>query len=165
MVEFKLQGVDGVLDALRQLPPEVVAKRGGPVKSSLRKGAVVILKAEKAQLQAVLVHTPDSHERTSIGLLLKSLIASRGKAPTGAKGERYLVRVKRATYPDRTGKPVTTLKSAQIKEYGSEKQTATPWIRPAFLQNAEKAIHTVEDELVKAIDKVAKRLLAQGKAR
>ena len=36
-VEFKLQGVDGVLATLQSLPAEVVSKRGGPVKAALRK--------------------------------------------------------------------------------------------------------------------------------
>jgi hypothetical protein len=31
-VDLKVTGIDGVLDLLRKLPPEVVSKRGGPVK-------------------------------------------------------------------------------------------------------------------------------------
>lgn len=164
--EVKLTGVDGVLDTLRSLPPEVVSKRGGPVKSALRKGALVILKQEKMNLQAVISNQTASGQKESTGLLLKNLIASRGKAPTGGKGERYLVRVKRKTYPrEGGGKPVTTLQTANLLEYGSSQQPAEPWIRPAFNAKAREAIDTTTAELVKGLDRVVKKLAQQNKGR
>jgi HK97 gp10 family phage protein len=157
-VDVKLTGVDNVLNLLQSLPKEVVSKRGGPVKAALRKGALVILKQEKANLQAVTANTNDEGVRESTGFLLKNLIASRGKAPSGGNGERYLVRVKRKTYPGRSGKPVTTLKAAHLLEYGSSQQPAEPFIRPAFLSKAEQAIHTTTAELLKGIDRIVKKL-------
>lgn len=165
IVEMKLTGLNGVLETLKALPAAVVSKRGGPVKSALRKGALVILKQEKANLQAVTANTNDEGKRYSTGLLLKNLIASRGKAPTGGNGERYLVRVRRKTYPQKSGKPVTTLKTAQLLEYGSSQQPAEPWIRPAFNAKAAEAITTVERELVAGIDRIVKKLAAQNKGR
>lgn len=162
---MKLTGIDGVLDTLKSLPPEVVSKRGGPVKSALRKGALVILKQEKENLRAVMGHQVDGEQRESTGLLLKNLIASRGKAPTGGNGERYLVRVRRKSYARKSGKPVTTLKTANLLEYGSSKQPAEPFIRPAFQAKAGQAIDTVQTELVKAIDRVVKKLAAQNKGK
>jgi HK97 gp10 family phage protein len=162
-VEMKLEGLDGVLDLLKQLPPEVVSKRGGPVKSALRKGAVVILKQEQANLRAVTANATSSEKIESTGLLLKNLVVTRGKAPTSGKGERYLVRVRRKAYLRKGGgKAVTTLQTANLLEYGSEKQPAEPWIRPAFAAKAEEAIRTVELEVVKGIDRVVKKL-AKGK--
>lgn len=152
-VVLQLRGLDGVYDLLRSLPAEVVSKRGGPVKTGLRKGAQVVQRAELSHLRRVLDPSePDT------GLLLESVIVSRGKAPTSGKGERYLVRVKRQTYKDRKGKPVTTLQTANLKEYGSEKQTATPWIRPAFQESAESAIRTIEAETLAAIDRIVRKL-------
>lgn len=162
IVELKLSGLDGVLDTLRSLPPEVVSKRGGPVKTALRKGAVVLQKAEKANLRATLANTSDEGERYTTGLLMQNVIVTRGKPPSSGKGERYLVRVKRKTYPDRKGKPVTTLKSAQLKEYGSSQQRAEPWIVPAFKAKAAEAITTVERELLAGIDRIVARLAAQN---
>lgn len=161
-VEIKLTGLDGVYDMLRSLPAEVVSKRGGPVKTALRKGAVVILKAEKANLQAV-TSNQTKEESKSTGLLAKNVIVSRGKPPIGGNGERYLVRVRRKSYT-RRGKPVTTLKTAQLLEYGSTQQQAEPWIRPAFQSKAAEAIKTVETELVSAIDRIATKLMKQGGA-
>jgi len=63
-----------------------------------------------------------------------------------------------------SGKAVTTLKTAQLLEYGSSKQPAEPWIRPAFQSKAAEAIRTVETELVAAIDRIATKLMKQGGA-
>lgn len=165
-VELKLTGLDGVLETLKSLPPEIVSKRGGPVKAALRKGANVILKQEKANLRAVMGHQVDGEQIAATGLLLKNLVTTRGKPPSDGKGERYLVRVKRKTYPRKgRGKAVTTLKTANILEYGSSKQPAEPFIRPAFNAKAAEAIRTVETELVKGIDKVVAKLAAQNKGK
>ena len=164
-VEVKLTGLDGVLETLQRLPPEVVSKNGGPVKSALCKGALVILAQEKAILQTVIASQTATGEQESTGLLMKSLVASRGKAPTGGKGERYLVRVKRKTYAKKTkGKPTTTLKTAQLLEYGSSHQPAEPFIRPAFASKAREAISTIERELVKGVNDAVKKLARQNRA-
>ena len=159
-VEMQLSGLDGVLETLKKLPPEVVSKSGGPVKSALRKGAQVIQR-EAALNIARATDILGSDDHTSTGLLLKSLIVSRGKAPLSGKGERYLVRIKRNTY-QRKGKAVTTLKTAQLLEYGSSLQPAEPWLRPAFNTKAPQAIRTIEAELLKGIDR-AIRKVSKGK--
>lgn len=151
-MEINLSGVDGILKTLKSLPAEVVSKRGGPVKLALAKGARLLRNEVKKNLRAVI----SSDEST--GLLEKNIIASRGKAPTVGNGERYLVRVKRRTYIDRTGKPVTTLKTANILEYGSEKQTAKPFIRPAAVSKAQQTINVVTSDLKMRLDKVVKDL-------
>lgn len=156
-MEMQLSGVDGILKTLKSLPAEVVSKRGGPVKLALAKGARLLRNEVKKNLRAVI----SSDEST--GLLEKNIIASRGKAPTGGNGERYLVRVKRRTYIDRTGRPVTTLKTANILEYGSEKQTAKPFIRPAAVSKAQQTINVVTTDLKMRLDKVVKDLARVNK--
>lgn len=76
-VEVKLSGVDGVLDLLKSLPPEVVSKRGGPVKLALAKGARLIRDAARQNLRAAIAENGDE----STGLLLQNVISSRGKPP------------------------------------------------------------------------------------
>jgi HK97 gp10 family phage protein len=163
-VEMNLTGLNGVLETLKSLPPEVVSKRGGPVKSALRKAAVVILKQAQANLQVSTSNADDEGKQYSTGLLLKNLVVTRGKAPRSGKGERYLVRVRRKSY-NRKGKTVTTLATANLLEYGSSQQTAEPWLRPAFNAKAAEAVKTAETELVKAIDRVVKKLAQQNKGR
>jgi HK97 gp10 family phage protein len=161
-VELKLTGLDGVLDTLRSLPSEVVSKRGGPVKLALKKGATVIWKQAQANLQA----SASAADKLSTGLLLKNLVVTRGKEPTGGKGERYLVRVRRKAYPNRTaGAEASTLKTAQLLEYGSSKQTAEPWLRPAFQSKAEEAINTVQADLVQRVDKIVRKLAQQNRGK
>lgn len=116
-------------------------------------------------MRTATANATESGKREATGLLLKNLIASRGKAPTSGKGERYLVRVRRKTYPDRTGKPVTTLQTAQLLEYGSSQQPAEPWIRPAFLANARRAIETIERETLRAVEAVAAKLGSANKGK
>jgi HK97 gp10 family phage protein len=160
MLELKVTGLDGVLDMLKKLPPEVVSKRGGPVKAALRKGALVIQAEEKKNLLAVIARTDDQIERQATGLLLDSIIVSRGKQPIGTKGERYLIRVKRKVYPrnNNEGGDTTTLKTARLLEYGSSKQPPRPWIRPAAASKAQEAVDVTSQELVKRINAIVKKL-------
>lgn len=152
-IDYQLKGVETVLKTLQSLPPEVVSKRGGAVKLSLAKGARLLRDEVKKNLQRI-IKTDES-----TGLLHKNIISSRGKQPFGTKGERYLVRVKRKTYPDRQGRPVTTLKTANILEYGSEKQEPMPFIRPAAVAKAQQVINVVTSDLVKRVDKIASNML------
>lgn len=161
-VEMKISGVAGVLNTLRRLPPEIVSKRGGPVKLALAKGARFLRDKEKVALRsAIAVGGSDD----STGLLEESVIASRGKPPTSGKGERYIVRVKRKVYPDREGKPVTTIMTAHYLEYGTSKQPATPFIRPTFQANAAQAITIITTDLRERVDKIVAKLAAQNRRR
>ena len=159
-LEMKLTGMDGVLATLRSLPAEVVSKRGGPVKASLAKGARFLRDREREALRSVL-----DPEDESTGLLEENIIASRGKAPTSGKGERYLVRVKRKMYPGRKGEQVSTLKSANLKEYGSSKQPAKSFIRRTVISHGEQTISIITTDLAARIQKVVSKLAAQNKGR
>jgi HK97 gp10 family phage protein len=156
-IEMKLEGLEGILKTLQSLPAEVVSKRGGPVKLALAKGARVIAEEVKKNLRSITTG------EDSTGFLLKNVIVSRGKQPINTKGERYLVRVRRKRYLDRKGKPVTTLKTAHILEYGSEKQKATPFIRPAALAKHEQAIRVTTNDLIRRLDKIVKDLARKNK--
>lgn len=163
-VEVKLTGINGILETLKSLPAEVVSRRGGPVKAALRKGARVIFAQAKQNLQSVTSNSTDDNKRYSTGLLLKNLVVTRGKKPTGTNGERYLVRVRRKFY-QRKGQSFTTLASANLLEYGSSKQPMEPWLRPAFQAKAEAAILTTETELIRQLDKVVKKLAQLNKGK
>lgn len=159
-VEVKLTGIDGVLKTLSSLPAEVVSKRGGPVKAALAKGARFVRDQERKNLQAVLEPGDES-----TGLLSQNIIASRGKPPTSGRGERYLVRVKRKMYPGRKGEQVSTLKSAQIKEYGSVNQPARSFIRRTVQESGGQAIEIVTKDLAARVQKIVAKLAAQNKGR
>lgn len=160
-IEMHLSGMEGVLATLRQLPAEVVSKRGGPVKLALAKGARLIRDEARKNAERAIAEGGDR----SVGLLVPNIISSRGKAPIGGKGERYLVRVKRKTYPDRSGKPVTTLQTANLLEYGSSHQPATPWLRPAVMLKGQQAVDVITQDLARRLDLTVKKLAAQNKGK
>jgi HK97 gp10 family phage protein len=157
-IEMTLTGVDGLLKTLKSLPPEIVSKRGGPVKLALAKGARFLRDKAKANLTSQIAKNGDE----STGLLLESVISSRGKQPFDGKGERYLVRVKRKSYNKGKGGKVTTLQTANLLEYGSEHQPATPWLRPALNAHGRETINIVVDDLKIRIDKVIAKLAQQN---
>lgn len=157
-VEVQLSGVEGVIATLRSLPAEVVSKRGGPVKLALAKGARLLRDEAKANLRAAI----DIRGSDSTGTTVKSVIASRGKPPFDGKGERYLVRVKRATFDNALGEKTSTLMTANLLEWGSVHQPATPWLRPAVLAKGQQVINVVTADLVRRIDLVVRKLAAQN---
>ena len=152
-----IKGLEGVLDTLKKLPPEIVSKRGGPVKSALRKAALVIRNEAQANVQKI-IDTPnlDGERSKSIGLLKQNIIASRNPRPN-FRGEGYLVRVKRKVYPDSRGRRVTTSKVGTILEVGSERQTAKPWMRPAMVK-APQAVDVFVVEIRKRIAAIKRKL-------
>lgn len=158
-VEMNIQGIDGVLKTLESLPKEIASKRGGPVARALAKGARVIRDEAKKNLAAQIARGGDN----STGLLLKNVVASRGKAPNLGKGERYLVRVRRKSYPRSKGKPVTTRKTAMWLEYGAEDQPATPWLRPAVHMKGQTAINIIIADLNRRLEVEVKKLAARNK--
>lgn len=167
-IETTLRGVDGLLDTLKKLPPELVSKRGGPVKLALAKGARLIRDQALTNLRSAIERNGDA----STGLLEKSVIVSRGKAPSSGKGERYLVRVRRKAYDQQkisrkqaAGKRATTHKTASLLEYGSVNQMATPWLRPAVRQKSAQAINVITDDLKRRVDLVVKKLAAQNRGK
>lgn len=160
-IEVKLSGVDGVLATLQSLPAELVTKRGGPVKQALAKGARMIRdEAKKNIVRAIELNGADS-----TGTTVSSVIASRGKPPTSGKGERYLVRVKKATFTNARGQKTSTLMTANLLEYGSSHQPATPWLRPAVQAKGAEVIDAISRDLVRRIDLVVKKLANQNKGK
>lgn len=163
-VTYDLKGLDDVMATLKSLPPEIVSKRGGPVRTALRKGALVIHKQAQENLKRATANATTDENRMNTGLLLKNLVVSRGKPPAGVNGEVFLIRVRRKKY-DRpnTKKPTTTIKAGSLLEYGSSQQPAEPWLRPAANMKAKQAMETVIVELRKALDRAVKKA-SKGKA-
>jgi len=158
--EIRLSGLEGVLDSLHQLPPEIVSKNGGPVKLALAKGARLIRDQARLNLTTVI----NQARGDSTGLLEKNVVASRGKTVLNGRGERYLVRVRRKAYDgekigkrEKAGKRVTTQKTAHLLEYGSSRQPPRPWLRPAFANTAETALRTIENDLARRIKLLIKK--------
>lgn len=173
-VAFRVEGLKGVIDTLKQLPPEVVSKRGGPVRAALRKAAVVIQKQEIENLQAIILEPNKDSSDRSTGLLEKNIVVSRSRFRNGANGERYLVRVRRKVYPGQApksnrrqkgAKNVVTSQVARLLEYGTVRRTPRPFIRPAFDAKKQEAVDTFVTETNKGIERIVKKLERQNRVK
>lgn len=159
--DVELKGVEGVLATLGSLPAEVVSKRGGPVKLSLALGARILRGYAKQNLRASIARNGER----STGELEKRVIASRGKAPFGGKGERYLVRVKKRDYINADGVRTNPLMTANLLEWGSSHQPATPWLRPAVQMHGQEVIDKVSADLVRRIQLTVRKLAMKNKGK
>lgn len=181
-VDFKLSGIDGVLEMLQKLPAETVSKNGGPVKRSLLKGGRILSKQAALNLQKSIDAAGKTGITVSTGFTAKNVIAKRGRPPKGVKGERVVITMKNPKHPGGnlyqrksrgsgrqknrkgpTGKPIQANDLAFMFEYGTSKMVALPWLRPAYLSKREQVVKTVEVELSKDVLRIAKRLAKKGR--
>lgn len=170
-LEVKLQGVDGLLDTLKKLPPELVKKRGGPLRAALRKGARVLVLEARKNFRAAVAQPGVSGVTETTGFTAKHIVSKRRRMYDGQPGERFVVAVDSKPHPSakkmkRKGRKkssgvIKTNDIAFIMEYGSKNQPAIPWMRQAFLSKAEEAIRVVESEAIKGVEKLAAQVAAQ----
>jgi hypothetical protein len=164
-LEFDIQGLDGALEALKSLPPEVVSKNGGPVRMALRKAATMLAKQAQANFVSAVAQAGKSGITDSSGFTAAQIKAKRGrKMPSGVRGERQLVTARYVLHPSGNkfrNRPVRANDIAFLMEHGSSKQPATPWLRPAYESKRGEAVAIVQRELPLAIQRVVKRLAKQ----
>lgn len=146
----RLEGLDEILKTLKALPPEIVSRRGGPVRTSLRKAAVVIQKEAQNNVDRMVA---DGETAESTGTLRKSLIVSR-KKPGNFKGERFWVRIKRSA-KNPAGQTANTY--GGVLEFGDERIPAKAWMRRAWESKKAEALDTFMREMPKAIEAAVKR--------
>lgn len=172
-VDMEIKGIDEVANMLATLPPEIVSKRGGPVRAALRKAAIVIQKEAQKNVRAIVAEpNKDGKPSKSTGALEKAISVGRGKYLGGNNGERYLVWIpklkqKYANTRDnvrkrRAGKTYYTESPqfyGRFLEYGTAKMSAKPFMRPAVMNKGAEAINVAKTDLLKRIDAIAQKLL------
>lgn len=145
-----IKGLDELLKTLKALPPEIVSKRGGPVRAALRKAAAVVQKEAQENVDRLV---QDGETAESTGTLRKALIVSR-KKPGNFKGERFWLRIKRGA---KNPKGVTANTYGGALEFGDDRAPAKAWMRKAWEAKKEQALDTFLREIPKAIDAAIKR--------
>lgn len=170
---IRIEGLKGVLDALRALPLEVVSKNGGIIKSSMRKSLLPMVAEAKLNVQRIIdAPNKDERESNSSGLLKESIGVWRGKKIRGEKGERMVVGVRpgrAARFANnksnvRKGRAGATYEKnsrafwGYFLEYGTNKMNAKPWLRPAFDATKNKVLDIFDKEINKKITRIIKKL-------
>ena len=152
--EFQIEGLDGLLDRLKALPKEISGKAGGPVKRSLLAGAKLIADSAKQHLQeSINQPNADGTIAQSTGKLKESIQVKRSPKPPRGVAEMVQVRVKRG----KTAKGVAVTAYGKYMEFGTDKQRALPWLRPAFESNKEKALAVITSALKTEIEKAERK--------
>lgn len=159
-----LRGLDGLLSALQALPPAVASKNGGPARVALARGAKVIRDDARARAPK------------DTGAMVANIVMQRDRQPqqSGAN-ERYVVGVrggarryantKRNARKGRAGKEYQTAGNTyywRFIEFGTERQPAQPFLRPAFETQKENALAVITDTLAKGIESAAKKVARTG---
>lgn len=170
IINVEIRGLTGVLDALKSLPPEIVSKRGGPVRASLRAAANVLRDQAKANVARIIAEPNKDGDNRSIGLLYKSIQTKRSKMKPGVRGEAFVVGIRRGQkYPasrQARKEVVTAVQVGRLLEYETERRKPKPWLRPAFDAKGSAALAKFSEEMQKrttaAIKKAEK--LAAAKA-
>jgi HK97 gp10 family phage protein len=165
----RLEGLEGVMNTLRALPPEVVSKNGGPVRTALRRGAVIIQKQAQDNVQAI-IDAPNADGRfVSTGTAKRAIRIKRVRPLRGQKGEAFIVAVKRQRYEGRRikrkGRREAELMANDVLfmlESGTERRAPMPWMRPAFESKKVEALRMFTAELPRAIDRIVKKLARQN---
>jgi hypothetical protein len=164
-VEVQLSGLDGVLDTLKRLPPELVSRNGGLVRAALRRGAMVLVNQARINFRAAVALPGKTGITDTTGFTEKNIVAKRRRMMPGVNGERYVVTVNYKPHPNNHKFRKSVLRANDIAfmmEAGTSKQEPTPWLLPAFKSKAEEAIRTVELSLVKAVDRVLRKIAKGG---
>lgn len=172
----RVEGLAGVLRTLEQLPPEIVSKAGGPVKFALRKAGLMIRDRARANVDAIVAE-PNIGGRPSksTGALKESIVYKRRRIK-GQNGEAAWVGIvplkkqyantRANRRKDRVGKSYVVLPPTYygwFLEFGTERQTAKPFMRPAFESGRNEALQIFEDELKRRIGLIQRKLAKQNR--
>ena len=169
-VNVRVEGLRGVVQTLHELPPELVSKRGGPVRSALRKAGKRFQDRMKANIQKIIDDpnvTKSGHiiPTKSIGLAVENVILTRQKMPPGVNGERYKIGPRlRKTYPEwRAGnKTVSVVQVLRLLETGTENRKPYPWARPAFDAEKHAVIGIFVVEINAKLQTILRKLAAKN---
>ncbi len=166
MAEYvKIEGLNETVAALRALPAQFASKNGGPIKRALYKAALII------KLDAI------ARAPKATGNLAANIYIYRDRNPraSGANEKFYVgVRKKRAKYArtrlntrlGRVGKNYSIggdayywhfLEFGTKDEFGTEKMSPKPFLRPAFESNKSNALNTFSQEFRRGVDAAVKR--------
>lgn len=159
---IRIEGLAGVLDMLKSLPADIVSKNGGPVRTALRKGALLIQEQARDNIRRI-IEEPNKGGiiSESSGALEESVQIKRRKLPGGLKGERYWAGVVRlsgkklAKLAARKNEPTSFY--ALFLEKGTERAVKHPFWVVAVEAKKDEFFKVFEEEIKKGLEKAVKK--------
>lgn len=151
-----IQGLDNFLAIAKQLPEDLVSKRGGVVLSALRLGANLMRKGIRQEIGRIIDEPNIGGTYRSTGFLAKSVRVWRSRRPKRYGGDEVVIVGvhPRAVYPDGTRAALV----AGVLESGTEFMEAKAPVRKAFEQNKQAALDRVIEGANRALDRAIKKL-------
>lgn len=164
-----IEGLEGIIKSLNQLPKELVGKNGGPIRKALVAASTIIRDDARARVSALgLVKTgamqaniayqvdrnpqrSGANERVRVGVrggALSKYADTRKNRRLGVVGKAY-------------EKSSTTF-YWRFHEFGTEKMKAQPFLRPAFESNTGAALDTIVSMTERQIAIIARRLAREN---
>jgi HK97 gp10 family phage protein len=160
-----LHGLEGVLAALQSLPQEIVSKNGGVVRKALRKASLPVRDQAKANVQRIIAedHGLDPTLPESTGALLQAIGTVKARNPEAQFGpgfkEAYIVKVRKAPRV----RNMTPAHYGRVLEFGSEKETARPWMTPAYYATRQLALDTFVAAMTAGVAVAIQKAAALGR--
>ncbi len=173
----RIEGLEGVVKTLRELPKE--AKAGLVVRRAVRKGAALVQVEAKANVRRIVAE-PNLGGRPSksTGLLEQAIIIKRVAPEGGVNGEAMrlgpFARLKYAATRlnkrlGRVGKHYDTAIGpafyAWFLEFGTERMRAHPFMRPAYETKKEAALGVIVSEIRSGLDRTLAKLKRQNQVK
>ena len=144
------------LRLLKELPAELVSKRGGPVLVGLRRGGNAMRKAWRAEIDRLIAEPNIGGEYYSTGTYAKAIKVSRMRNPKRV-GANEAVRVTvpgRAVYPNGTRVALV----AGVLESGTEHMEAKAPMRKAFDSSKDAVLRSILAGIDAGIQRAIKKL-------
>ena len=152
----RVQGLDQLAKALRELPQRVV--RNG-LRAAVYAGAKVI--RDEAKLQAPVATGDLGANQPPPGTLKRSVIMKQITELSGAQKQTFFVTVRHGKKYRKQGKKGTLSQDAwywRFVEFGTIKMSARPFLRPAFDMKKHEAVTAIKTRLAQRIEQAAQEL-------
>ena len=157
------------LDTLRQQisATGVKVKNANPLQAALRQGANVILRATRANVDAIVAIPNINGRDLSTGTLRRAIKVRRPNRRFWRAQHDEVARVyidHKARYPvSRAGTKYNRANDiAMMLEFGTEKRAPMPFMRPAFENTKQQAAETFRAEFEKRVQQLIDRYRSVG---
>lgn len=161
---ISIRGLDATIKALQALPVELGSKGGGPVRGALFAASREIRDDAKSR-------APVGKSTPNPGNLRAQVFVKRDPNPKAIGAtEHYIISVRsgrRGLFSARVGGATRALTRQDAfywwyVEFGTSKQPAQPFLRPAFEANKRRAVLVFGRELRKSVSKATARARRVG---